>query len=228
MLGGLCGSFQSHGFTLDHGPHKLYSVVPGILDEIRGPARRRPHRAQQAQPHPPARPLPELPAQPRQPAAPARTGARGPPAGLGYAAAPARRHPRPDASPASYEEYVLQPLRPRRVRAGLRAAGAEGLGRPARLSGGRSPGARIPSGGRHRAGPAPAQAQGERRRTRTRRSSTTRAAGSASFPERLAAEIVRRGGRILTCSTPVRPGARERDRIRAVQVKTDGGHERVL
>ncbi|HEV7500039.1 MAG TPA: FAD-dependent oxidoreductase, partial [Vicinamibacteria bacterium] len=35
VVGGLCGSFQSHGFTLDHGPHKLYSVVPGILDEIR-------------------------------------------------------------------------------------------------------------------------------------------------------------------------------------------------
>jgi len=35
QLGGLCGSFESHGFTLDHGPHKLYSVVPGILDEIR-------------------------------------------------------------------------------------------------------------------------------------------------------------------------------------------------
>jgi len=34
-LGGLCASFQSHGFTLDHGPHKLYSVVPGVLDEIR-------------------------------------------------------------------------------------------------------------------------------------------------------------------------------------------------
>jgi protoporphyrinogen oxidase len=34
-LGGLCGSFESHGFTLDHGPHKLYSVVPGVLDEIR-------------------------------------------------------------------------------------------------------------------------------------------------------------------------------------------------
>ncbi len=34
-VGGLCGSFESHGFTLDHGPHKLYSVVPGILDEIR-------------------------------------------------------------------------------------------------------------------------------------------------------------------------------------------------
>jgi protoporphyrinogen oxidase len=35
VLGGLCGSFRSHGFTLDHGPHKLYSVVPGVLDEIR-------------------------------------------------------------------------------------------------------------------------------------------------------------------------------------------------
>jgi len=34
-VGGLCASFESHGFTLDHGPHKLYSVVPGVLDEIR-------------------------------------------------------------------------------------------------------------------------------------------------------------------------------------------------
>jgi protoporphyrinogen oxidase len=35
VTGGLCASFQSHGFTLDLGPHKLYSVVPGVLDEIR-------------------------------------------------------------------------------------------------------------------------------------------------------------------------------------------------
>jgi protoporphyrinogen oxidase len=35
VTGGLCASFKSHGFTLDHGPHKLYSVVPGVLDEIR-------------------------------------------------------------------------------------------------------------------------------------------------------------------------------------------------
>jgi len=35
VIGGLCASFQSHGFTLDLGPHKLYSVIPGILDEIR-------------------------------------------------------------------------------------------------------------------------------------------------------------------------------------------------
>ncbi len=35
VVGGLCASFTHEGFTLDHGPHKLYSVVPGILDEIR-------------------------------------------------------------------------------------------------------------------------------------------------------------------------------------------------
>lgn len=35
VTGGLCASFKSHGFTLDYGPHKLYSVVPEILDEIR-------------------------------------------------------------------------------------------------------------------------------------------------------------------------------------------------
>ena len=34
VVGGLCASFESNGFTLDHGPHKLYSVIPGILDEI--------------------------------------------------------------------------------------------------------------------------------------------------------------------------------------------------
>ena len=33
--GGLCASFQHNGFTLDYGAHKLYSAIPGILDEIR-------------------------------------------------------------------------------------------------------------------------------------------------------------------------------------------------
>lgn len=33
--GGLCASFEHEDFTLDYGPHKLYSVLPGILDEIR-------------------------------------------------------------------------------------------------------------------------------------------------------------------------------------------------
>lgn len=35
VTGGLCGTFEAEGFKLDHGPHKLYSVVPGVLDEIR-------------------------------------------------------------------------------------------------------------------------------------------------------------------------------------------------
>ena len=34
-IGGLCASFKHNGFTLDHGPHKMYSVAPGILDELR-------------------------------------------------------------------------------------------------------------------------------------------------------------------------------------------------
>jgi protoporphyrinogen oxidase len=36
VVGGVCGSFQRNGFVLDYGAHKIYSVIPGILDEIRG------------------------------------------------------------------------------------------------------------------------------------------------------------------------------------------------
>jgi protoporphyrinogen oxidase len=35
VVGGLCASFEHKGFVLDHGAHKLHSVIPGILDEIR-------------------------------------------------------------------------------------------------------------------------------------------------------------------------------------------------
>lgn len=34
-IGGVCGSFEHNGFILDYGAHKLYSVIPGILDEIK-------------------------------------------------------------------------------------------------------------------------------------------------------------------------------------------------
>lgn len=34
VAGGMCGSFTHDGFTLDYGAHKIYSVIPGILDEI--------------------------------------------------------------------------------------------------------------------------------------------------------------------------------------------------
>jgi protoporphyrinogen oxidase len=35
VIGGLCATFEHNGFKLDYGAHKLYSVIPGILDEIR-------------------------------------------------------------------------------------------------------------------------------------------------------------------------------------------------
>ena len=35
-LGGSCGSFKYNGFNLDYGPHKIYSVVPGIMDLLEG------------------------------------------------------------------------------------------------------------------------------------------------------------------------------------------------
>jgi protoporphyrinogen oxidase len=33
--GGVCGSFEHNGFVLDYGAHKIYSVIPGIMNEIR-------------------------------------------------------------------------------------------------------------------------------------------------------------------------------------------------
>ena len=34
-IGGHCASFAHDGFMLDHGPHKMYSVIPGVLEELR-------------------------------------------------------------------------------------------------------------------------------------------------------------------------------------------------
>ncbi len=33
-VGGLCGMFKHNDFYLDYGPHKSYSVIPGVLDEF--------------------------------------------------------------------------------------------------------------------------------------------------------------------------------------------------
>lgn len=33
-IGGLCASFTHQDFTLDYGPHKMYSTLPGILDDL--------------------------------------------------------------------------------------------------------------------------------------------------------------------------------------------------
>jgi protoporphyrinogen oxidase len=35
VIGGLCASFEYDDFTLDYGAHKIYSVIPGVLDEIK-------------------------------------------------------------------------------------------------------------------------------------------------------------------------------------------------
>jgi len=35
VIGGMCGSFEHDGFVLDYGAHKIYSVIPGILEEIK-------------------------------------------------------------------------------------------------------------------------------------------------------------------------------------------------
>jgi len=34
VTGGICATFQHEAFFLDYGPHKAYSVLPGILDEL--------------------------------------------------------------------------------------------------------------------------------------------------------------------------------------------------
>ncbi|MBF0387039.1 MAG: FAD-dependent oxidoreductase [Candidatus Omnitrophica bacterium] len=35
VTGGVCGSFEHDGFVLDYGAHKMYSVIPGVMDEFR-------------------------------------------------------------------------------------------------------------------------------------------------------------------------------------------------
>ena len=34
-IGGVCGTFRFGDFLLDYGPHKSYSTIPGILDELK-------------------------------------------------------------------------------------------------------------------------------------------------------------------------------------------------
>lgn len=221
-LGGLCGSFQAHGFTLDHGPHKLYSVVPGILNEIRallGDQLIEHHKRNRIRllgryldyPLSLGNLLPLL-----GPVRAARLG-------LGYAAAlVGGLFGRND--PASYEEYVLQ-----RFGRGVYELVFEPLawkvwGDPRQLSVDLAR-ARIPSTG-----------AGELilRLLKLRASTEDVDAplfyypkgGFGVFPERLAAEVRRAGGRILTSAVP---SALERANgtVRAVHVETGGATERI-
>ena len=34
VVGGICGTFQLDRFLFDFGPHKFYSVIPGVMEEV--------------------------------------------------------------------------------------------------------------------------------------------------------------------------------------------------
>jgi protoporphyrinogen oxidase len=222
VVGGLCGSFQSHGFTLDHGPHKLYSVVPGILDEIRGllgpsliehTKRNRVRLLGRFMDYPLSMGnlLPLL--------GPVRAAGLG----LSYAAAAARGLVN-GSEPRSYEDYVV-----RRFGRGVYELVFEPLARKVwgdpKLLSAELARARIPSGG---------AAELILRLLKVKEATPDEDApffyyprgGFGEFPKRLAEEIVKAGGRVLTSATPV---ALERDgsRIRAVEVQQDGTTQRI-
>jgi protoporphyrinogen oxidase len=220
VTGGLCASFQSHGFTLDYGPHKLYSVVPGILDELRalmGPdllEHRKKNRIRLLgryldYPLALGNLLPLL--------GPVRAAKLG----LGYAGAIAsgllgRREP------ASYEEYILQ-----RFGRGVYELVFEPLawkvwGDPKQLSAELAR-ARIPSGG---------ASELILRLLKLKENTEDLDAkffyypkgGFGAWPERLAEGIRGASGRILTGATPLRL-EREGGRVRSVEVEAAGARE---
>lgn len=222
VVGGLCGSFRSHGFTLDHGPHKLYSVVPGILDEIRrilGDAlieHKKKNRIRllgryMDYPLTLGNLLPLL--------GPLRAAGLG----LGYASAMAggllgRREA------ASYEEYILQRFGRGVYELVFAPLARKVWGDPKLLSADLAR-ARIPSGG---------ATELILRLLKLKPNTEDVDApffyyprgGFGVWPETLAAGVRAAGGRILTGATPL---AAERDgsRIRALSVATEAGPQRL-
>lgn len=217
VLGGLCASFESHGFTLDHGPHKLYSVVPGILDEIRAILGEDllEHRKKQRvrllgkylnYPLSLGNLLPLL--------GPWRAGKLG----LDYALAMARGLVNGSA-PSSYEDYFI-----RRFGRGVYELVFEPLawkvwGDPKRLAADLAK-ARVPSGG---------ATEIILRLLKMKESSEDVDApffyypkgGFGTLPQRLAREIRQSGGRVLTSARPEKLVI-ERGRVRAVEVEHAG------
>jgi protoporphyrinogen oxidase len=222
VTGGLCASFESNGFTLDHGPHKLYSVVPGVLEEIKRilgddlVEHRKRNRIRLLG---------------RYLDYPVRLGnllpllgpLRAARLGLGYAGALAGSLAgRSEAR--SYEEYLVQ-----RFGRGVYELVFEPLawkvwGDPRRIAAELAE-ARVPGGG---------PAQMLLRLLHLRRAGEDEDApffyyprgGFGRFPERLAAGIREAGGRILTRSEPVAL-VREGSRVAAVEIAGEAGRERL-
>jgi len=222
VTGGLCGSFRSHGFTLDYGPHKLYSVLPGILDELKvlmgGELIE--HRKKNR-----IRLLGRYMDYPLSlgnllgllgPVRAARLG-------LGYAGALAGRF-LGRREPASYEEYILQ-----RFGRGVYELVFEPLawkvwGDPRQLSAELAR-ARIPSGG---------ATELILRLLKLRDDTEDLDAkffyypkgGFGAWPERLAAGMREAGGRILTGAAP-KALERQGGLVRSVEVDVGGTRERL-
>ena len=222
VVGGLCGSFESHGFTLDHGPHKLYSVVPGILDEIRAilgdtliehKKKNRIRLLGRYMNYPLA--LSNL--------LPLLGPLRAAQLGLGYLSAMAggllsRQEP------ASYEDYILRRFGRGVYELVFAPLARKVWGDPKLLSADLAR-ARIPSGG---------ASELILRLMKLKQSGEDVDApffyypkgGFGVWPERLAARVRESGGRILLGASPV---ALERDgeRVVAVHVEGEAGRERI-
>jgi protoporphyrinogen oxidase len=222
VVGGLCASFQSHGFTLDHGPHKLYSVIPGILDEIKAILGDRilEHRKKNRirllgryldYPLALGNLLPLL-----GPVRAARLG-------LLYAGAMAGGLFRRE-EPKSYEDYLLQRFGRGVYELVFEPLASKVWGDPKELSADMAR-ARIPSGG---------AAELILRLLKLKENTAEVDApffyypkgGFGVFPQRLAEEVRAHGGEVRTSTTPV---ALERDGARVTGVVVEsGGHRETL
>jgi len=222
VVGGLCGSFQAHGFTLDHGPHKLYSVVPGILDEIRALLGDRliEHRKRNR-----VRLLGRFMDYPLTLGnlMPLLGPARAAGLGLSYAAAAAGGI-LDGTEPRTYEDYVV-----RRFGRGVYELVFEPLARkvwgdPSQLSADLAR-ARIPSGG---AAELILRLLGLKETTENEDAPFFYypRGGFGVFPQRLAEEIAKAGGTVVTSAAPVGL-EREGARVRAVMVEQDGARRRL-
>jgi len=217
-LGGLCGTFRQGDFALDFGPHKLYSVVPGILDEIRALLGDRLIEHQKKN---------RIRLLGRYLDYPLRLGnllpllgpLRAAGLGLGYAGAMARGLV-DRSEPRSYEDYILRRFGRGVYELVFEPLAAKVWGDPKLLSADLAR-ARIPSGG---------AAELVLRLLKLKQTTEDQDApffyyprgGFGVWPERLAEEARAQGATLLTSTAPVAL-TREGGRVRSVTVDTGSG-----